>query len=293
MAGYLELRNVGKRYAGFELGPLNLSFAPGRVHGLLGPNGAGKTTLLSVVTLQAKATSGTMLHDGEPVTWGDARWKERVAYVRETPSFYSELTVTETMRFASRLYGRWDAAVASQMIARLGLPAGQRVGTLSKGTRVKLGIAAALAQRAELLILDEPTAGVDPTAREELYAILRDLRADRPELSIILSSHIFEDLEASADDLLILRHGHVVFQSTQEKLRGMSLYRLPSDLDVSYPDDVPLAWTSNGQKWVMTEAASATGHRLRATPGCVEESRGSVLAAVYRGTGQLARQEIK
>lgn len=217
---YLELRGLTKAFPDFVLGPLSTAFRPGCVHGILGPNGAGKTTLLNLVTLQSRATAGEMCHGNASVRWGDARWKGKVAYVRESPSFYDELTVEETLRLASRLYDSWDVSLAAHMGMRLGLRGQQRVRTLSKGTRVKLGLVAALASRAELLVLDEPTAGVDPTSREELHEVLRQLRRERPEVCVLLSSHIFEDLEESADEVLILRDGQVAFHASREEMRG-------------------------------------------------------------------------
>lgn len=219
-APFLELHGVTKTFPDFTLGPLSAAFRAGCVHGILGPNGAGKTTLLNLVTLQSRATAGKMCHGRAPVTWGDARWKGKVAYVREAPSFYDELTVEETLRLVSRLYDSWDGGLAAHLSMRLGLRGRQHVRTLSKGTRVKLGLVAALASRAELLVMDEPTAGVDPTSRDELHEVLRHLRRERPELCVLLSSHIFEDLEASADEVLILREGQIAFQACREEMRG-------------------------------------------------------------------------
>ena len=219
-APYLDLRGLTKAFPDFVLGPLSAAFHPGRVYGILGPNGAGKTTLLNLVTLQCRATAGAMCHEGAAVRWGDARWKGKVAYVRESPAFYDELTVGETLRLASRLYDSWDIGLAAHMSMRLGLRGQQRVRTLSKGTRVKLGLVAALASRAELLVLDEPTAGVDPTSREELHDLLRQFRRERAELCVLLSSHIFEDLEESADEVLILRDGQIAFQASREQMHG-------------------------------------------------------------------------
>lgn len=219
-APFLELRGVTKAFPDFTLGPLSATFRPGCVHGILGPNGAGKTTLLNLVTLQSRATSGEMRYRGASVVWGDAGWKGRLAYVREAPSFYDELTVEQTLRLASRLYDSWDVGLAAHLSMRLGLRGRQQVRTLSKGTRVKLGLVAALASRADLLVLDEPTAGVDPTSRDELHDVLRHLRRERPDLCVLLSSHIFEDLEASADEVLILRDGQIAFQASREEMRG-------------------------------------------------------------------------
>lgn len=291
MAPFLELRGITKSFPGFVLGPLSTKLMAGRILGVLGPNGAGKTTLLNLITLQTKSSSGELLHGGRRVAWGDARWKARFAYVREVPSFYSELTVAETLRLSARLYGQWDSDLASRMTQRLGLNARQQVSTLSKGTRVKLGIVSALAHRADVLILDEPTAGVDPTAREELHAILVELRRDRPELCVVLSSHIFEDLENSADDVIILRDGRIVFESSRECLRTMSLYRLPEAIGTPTFDEAPLTWLADGHRWVMTSPDSATGLRLRAVPGCVLEASERLLPSLYRGTSYLAEQD--
>ena len=144
----LELSDIRRRFPGFELGPLSLQLRPGRVYGLLGPNGAGKTTLLDIAALQLKPTGGTLLSGGEPVPWGSLSWKTRLSYVREVVPFYGELTVAETLRLASRLYDDWDEEQAARLVDTLGLPLDKRVELLSKGTKVKLGIASALAHRA-------------------------------------------------------------------------------------------------------------------------------------------------
>jgi ABC-type multidrug transport system ATPase subunit len=240
--------------------------------------------------MQARPSGGTIAWRGQVVRWGETGWKSRIAYVRESPSFYDELTVGQTLTLSSRLYGRWDAALAAHMAGRLGLQSDRRVATLSKGTRVKLGIVAALGHRADLLVLDEPTAGVDPSAREELHHLLADLRRERPELCVLLSSHIFEDLEASADDVLILRDGKVVFQVTREQLQTLSLYRVPSSVDIPESDDVALTWIADDMKWTITEPGSATGLRLRGMPGCVDEGSHKLLQAIYRGTGHAVAE---
>jgi ABC-2 type transport system ATP-binding protein len=287
MTPFLELRGLTKLFPGFSLGPLATTFMAGRVHGLLGPNGAGKTTLLNLLALQTRPTRGEILCRGNRVRWGDPGWKARMAYVREVPAFYAELTVAETLRLSARLYERWDAALASGMAARLGLDEDQRVGTLSKGTLVKLGIVSALGHRAELLVLDEPTAGVDPSARQELHGVLAELRCSRPDLCVLLSSHIFEDLETSADDVLILRGGKIAFRSSREELRALSLYRLPAPVYLPPCDDLKLTWLADGQIGALTQSGSALALRLRAMPGCAEEGRGGLLQAVYHGTNHI------
>jgi ABC-2 type transport system ATP-binding protein len=214
----LELTSVRKQFAGFRLGPITTAFRPGRAYGLLGPNGAGKTTLLNLIALQLRASEGTISFNGSQILWGYVAWKERFSYIRETPVFYDELSVSATMALASELYDKWDEPLATELVRRFRLDQGKVVGTLSKGNRVKLGLVLALAHRAELLLLDEPTAGLDPTARADLQAALLNLMTDMPRLALVLSSHIFEDIERVTDEIIIIRDGHLVFQGDVDSL---------------------------------------------------------------------------
>lgn len=192
----------------------SIRLAPGVANGLLGPNGAGKSTLLNSITLQLKLTAGQMFYNGATVAWGDAAWKLRWSYIRKTPAFYDELTIAQTLRLAVQLCGRWDEEFARILLDRFSLNASNNVGNLSKGSKVKLGIITALAHRTEFLILDEPTSGLDPTARAELQAVLRQLMKEQEGLCLIISSHIFDDIEQVADEVLILRNGQLVVEKS-------------------------------------------------------------------------------
>ena len=185
----LELRDLGRAFPGFQLGPLSLRLHPGQVYGLLGPNGAGKTTLLDLIASQLQATSGTLSHGGRRIRWGDRGWKARFSYIREMPSFYAELTVAQILELAGQLYPHWDPALADSLVGTFHLRPHQRVGHLSKGTRVKLGIVTALSHRAELLILDEPTAGLDPSARADRSGP-RNLDSGLSEISIVFQAAV-------------------------------------------------------------------------------------------------------
>jgi ABC-2 type transport system ATP-binding protein len=280
----LEIRDVQKSFPGFRLGPISLSLQGGVAYGLLGPNGAGKTTLLNCVTLQLKLTSGQILYKGAPILWGDTAWKVRFSYIRETPSFYDEFTVGGTLRLAGRLYGTWDEPFAQNLLDRFRLEKGRKVGTLSKGNKVKLGLVAALAHHAEVLILDEPTAGLDPTARAELQQLLRELmKADRA-LCVVISSHIFEDIEEVADEVLILRSGKLVFGAPLRDLAAMSVFRLPAATRIARSAGIQLAWRKDGFKWVVARGDSRVARELLSLPGCIEESPGATLSKIYHGT---------
>ncbi len=287
----LELVDIQRRFPGFELGPLSLKLRRGRTYGLLGPNGAGKTTLLDLVALQTRPTGGVLRTDGGLLSWGCRAWMARISYVREVVAFYDELTVAETLRLASRLYGRWDPTMAARLVDTLELPLDRRVRELSKGTKVKLGIVSALAHHADLLLLDEPTAGLDPTARAGVQAIVRDMARDHPRLCVVFSSHIFEDLEETATDLLILRNGRLVFEAPADVLATATFYRTETAGAVDPSSDVLARWRDKDMEWLAVLGGSALDAELRQRPDHVEERPSSPLAALYHGTGHRKGDE--
>ena len=282
----VELIDIRRRFPGFELGPLSLKLRPGRVYGLLGPNGAGKTTLLDIVGLQLKPTGGVLRTGGEPIGWGSLRWKKRLSYVREVVPFYSELSVAETLRFASRVYDAWDPALAARLVDTLELPLDKQVGKLSKGTKVKLGIASALAHHADLLLLDEPTSGLDPTVRADVQAIVRSLVREHPRLCVVLSSHIFEDIEETATDILMLRDGRFVFEAAADVLQASTLYRTHAAGAGEPSPDILARWTRKGEEWLLVLGGSALDTDLRQSADHVEDRPSSLLAALYHGMGR-------
>ena len=282
----VELNEIHRRFPGFELGPLCLQLRRGRIYGLLGPNGSGKTTLLDIVGVQLRPTGGTLRTGNEPIGWGSLPWKMRLSYVREVVPFYGELTVAETLRFASRVYDAWDPALAARLVDTLELPLDKPVGNLSKGTKVKLGIASALAHRADLLLLDEPTAGLDPTVRADVQAIVRSLVQEHPGLCVVLSSHIFEDIEETATDILMLRNGRLVFEAAADILKASTLYRTHAAGALEPSPDLLARWTRNDEEWLLVLGGSALDTHLRQSADHVEDRPSSLLAAVYHGTGR-------
>ena len=280
----LEVHDLGRVFPGFQLGPLSLRLHPGQVYGLLGPNGAGKTTLLDLIALQLKATTGTLTYGGRSIRWGDIAWKARFSYVREMPSFYAELTVAQTLELAGQLYNCWDHLLADTLVSRFGLRPHQRVRHLSKGTRVKLGIVTALAHRAALLILDEPTAGLDPTARADLQDTVRQLIREHPSLCVLLSSHIFEDIDESATEVLIMRRGRLVFHACTDTLHDSTLYRSEAPGAVAASPDLLLCWRRRETTWLVVRRGSPLDAELRRRPDHLTQRPTSMIAAVYHGT---------
>ena len=272
----LELNAIVKRYEFFQLGPVSLRLEAGRSYGILGPNGAGKSTLLNLIAVQARLSEGKMLWNSRPISWGDVRWKSQFAFIREVPAFYDELNIGETLNLAHRLYGQWDSDYARTLMSRFELNARQKVGKLSKGTKVKLGLVIALAYRAQVLLLDEPSSGLDPSVRSEMQRVLREIVAER-KVCLILSSHIFDDLEEAADEVIILRSGKVVLQHSLADLAEYSLFSAEASRNDSAPAEAMLRWTHRGTDFWIDRKQSYEG-----SPGINE--RPASLKDLYEGS---------
>ena len=259
----IDVRGVSKWFGNVvAVNDVSLQVYPG-ITGLLGPNGAGKTTLLDLMAVQLKPTTGTLRSAGTLIRWGDSAWKAQFSFIRELPSFYRELTVAQTLELAGQLYPRWDSVLADILVGLFRLQPHQRVGHLSKGTALKLGIVTALSHRAALLILDEPTAGLDPTARADLQDTIRSLIQARPSVCVLLSSHIFEDVEATATEILILQRGRLVFRATTETLQDSALYRSTAPEAVAASPGLLLRWRRHQTEWLLVRRGSVLDTDLR------------------------------
>ncbi|WP_214104227.1 ABC transporter ATP-binding protein [Acrocarpospora catenulata] len=206
-------RKYGKRWA---LRECTIDIPAGHVVGLVGPNGAGKTTLLKLAAGQLEPTAGgiTVL-GGRPGT--TPAQLARVGFVAQDTPVYAGLTVAEHLRLGARLNPRWDAAMARERIARLGLVPAQRAGKLSGGQRAQLALTLGLAKRPDLLILDEPVASLDPLARREFLQGLTEA-AVAHQLSVLLSSHLVSDLERICDYVIVLADSRVQLAGEVDRL---------------------------------------------------------------------------
>jgi ABC-2 type transport system ATP-binding protein len=194
---------------------ISLSIQAGSVTGLLGPSGSGKTTLIRAIAGVQIVEGGRVTVLGEPA--GEPALRPRVGYVTQAPSVYGDLTVRENLRYFGRILGVGEDRL-DEVIATVGLEAhaGQVVGTLSGGQRSRASLAAALLNRPELLLLDEPTVGLDPVLRATLWRMFGELAAQGTTL--LVSSHVMDEA-AHCEDLLLLREGRVVFEGTPGLLR--------------------------------------------------------------------------
>ena len=203
MTDALATLGLGKQYGRrLALADCTLSIPAGHIVGLVGPNGAGKTTLLHIAVGMLAPTSGTIeVLGGQPAS-GSAQLA-KVGFVAQDAPVYAGFTVADHLRFGARLNPGWDASLARDRVDALGLDLRQRAGQLSGGQRAQLALTLALAKQPELLILDEPIAGLDPLARSEFLRSLADYTAAR-QISIVMSSHLVSDLERICDYLIVL-----------------------------------------------------------------------------------------
>jgi len=218
----VEIADLRKTYGGVEaLAGLNLRVPRGAICGLLGRNGAGKTTALKALLGMVRPTSGTVKAHGlaADVPEQSLEIRRRTSFVSEDRDLYSSMSVAGIVGFAAGLYPRWRADLAAEYLRKLELPVERSVKHLSRGMRTKLAWLLALCAGAELVILDEPTAGLDPVATDELLQLLV-ARVARDGVTALLSTHQLADIEQVADHVAIIDHGRALLDAPLDDLRA-------------------------------------------------------------------------
>lgn len=190
---------------------LDLAVPRGTVYGFLGRNGAGKTTALRMIMGILRPDGGTLTLGSETVRRTTALMRRRVGYVSQQQHFYPWMRVRRLGGFVGAFYPTWDRARFGALCDQLAIGPAQRVGELSGGTRMKLAMALALAHRPPLLVLDEPTAGVDPVTRREILDLLRS-RVDTEGVTVLFSTHQISEIEDIGDQVGILHEGRIFWQ---------------------------------------------------------------------------------
>jgi len=272
-----RLSGLVKTFPGFQLGPLDLTLEPGTVLALVGPNGAGKTTTLNCMAgLIIPDEGGTEVY-GAPVHPTRTEYRRDVGYVGEESGFFQRWTVKRNLDYLARLIPSWSRDRATRLADRIALPLTTPVIKLSRGNRTKLAIVAALAHGPRLLLLDEPTAGLDPVVRAEVLDVLWEITEDG-EHAVLYSTHVLSDINRLADELVFLRDGQIVLRTGRDELserwRRVS-FRLAEN-DVELPGVVEHRWVRTEHQ-IITRDGEATIKRLSELGAeAVEVSRMSV-----------------
>ena len=217
----IEVSHLTKKYGGhLAVDDVSFTVEDGQIYGLLGPNGAGKSTIMNILTGYLSATSGQVTVAGHPLPEEADEAKACVGYLPEQPPLYPEMTVGEYLNFVAELK-KVPRAQRKEQVLRAARRTGlekvlpRLIRSLSKGYRQRVGIAAALLGTPKVIILDEPTVGLDPAQMIEIRSLIRDLGKTH---TVILSSHILSEVQSVCDRVLIIAHGKLVAQGTPEEL---------------------------------------------------------------------------
>ena len=233
--GAIHTEGLSKRYGDTcALDGLDLAVEPGEVYGYLGPNGAGKTTTIRLLLGLHRPSAGRAELFGVDAWRDPVRAHRRVGYVAAEPNLWPALTGAETLEFLARVRGSADARYRDVLVERFRLDTDKKVRALSHGNRQKVQLIAAFASRAELLILDEPTGGLDPLMEMAFRETVRE--AKQRGQAVFLSSHILTEVEAVCDRVGILREGRLVDQGTLAELRHLSAQTVEVSFDGHVPD---------------------------------------------------------
>lgn len=213
----LEIHGLCKRWPGFALQGLELTLPAGCILGLVGENGAGKSTTIRLILDMLHADDGSVSIFGEDIRRRGPLAREEIGVVLDDVGYPEALNAREIGAVLARAYRNWDAGAFAGYLRRFDLPEKKPVRQYSRGMRMKLGIAAALSHRARLLVLDEPTGGLDPLVRDEVTDLFSEFtRAE--DHAVLISSHIVSDLEKICDYIAFLHHGRLLLCEEKDRL---------------------------------------------------------------------------
>lgn len=264
----LEARNLSKHFGETKaVNDISLSVQKGEVLGFLGPNGAGKTTTMKMLTGFLAPTSGSAYICGELVTSKNEKARARIGYLPEGAPLYGEMTPRSFLTFIAETHGI-NGAEAADVIAsaasavNLDTVMDQRIETLSKGFKRRVGLAAAILHAPDVLILDEPTDGLDPNQKHEVRRLIEAMSVDR---AIIISTHILEEVDALCHRAVIINKGMIVADGKPSELRARSKYRNAVTMLVPYEIAETAASALKAIKAIDGVEAAREGDLMRLT----------------------------
>jgi ABC-2 type transport system ATP-binding protein len=269
----IEMSGVCKKYSFFSLDHVDLKVPEGQIMGLIGPNGAGKSTTIRILMGLVRQESGDVrvLGHSMPAEQVAAKWD--IGFASEDMRLYEPMTVGWHMNFIASIYPNWDAAYAQLMLKRFGLYAEQKIKELSHGQRVKATLLLMFARKPKLLVLDEPTTGLDPVARHEILRELTNVMADEGR-TVLFSSHNTQDVEQISDRITFIDRGRIIDSMDKEmyldrwrRMRlevplGIELPALPGIIDVRQEGRLAVA-TANAFDSDLASAYESSGARVQ------------------------------
>ncbi|AKG34931.1 ABC transporter ATP-binding protein [Paenibacillus durus] len=216
MSNVVEIRGVSKSFERFALNQVQFEVKKGFITGLIGPNGAGKSTLIKIMMDMVRPSSGEVRIFGSMLA-DNPGLKERIGYVSDENYFYENMTIRNMRKMIAPFYQHWDDAAFTRYLDLFELSEKSKVKDLSRGMKMKFSLAVALSHDADLLLMDEPTAGLDPVFRRELLDLLGEQILDENK-SIVFSTHNTTDLDRIADYIVFMNRGKVVFNDNKDKI---------------------------------------------------------------------------
>jgi ABC-2 type transport system ATP-binding protein len=248
------MRGISKRFPGvIALDSVNFQIGKGEVVGLVGENGAGKSTLIKHILGLWRAETGAVRVFGLDPVSDPVGVLGRIGYLSEQPDLPNWMRVGEFLRYTQAFYPKWDARYAEQLREQFGLDSASRVRVLSKGQQAKLGLLAAQAHRPDLLVLDEPSSGLDPIVRNDILAAVIRTVADEGR-TVFFSSHLLEEIERVSDHVAMLHQGKLVLCGPLEDIKAQHRrVTLRFEVPQSRPPIIPgaLGVRGTGREWTM------------------------------------------
>jgi len=214
----VAISEISRRYGNKEaLSSVTLTLEQGRVYGLVGANGAGKTTIIKHILGLLKAEEGTVRVFGMDPAENPARVLSRIGYLSEENDLPGWMRLDELVRYTRAFYPAWDEAYAEELRQKFALDSRAKIGSLSKGQKARAGLLVALAYRPELLVLDEPSSGLDPIVRRDILgAVMRTIAGEGR--TVLFSSHLLDEVEEVADHVTMISRGHIVLSDDLEAI---------------------------------------------------------------------------
>lgn len=256
----IAFRDVHKHFARLQvLNGLELAIDAGEIYGFLGRNGAGKSTAIRALLGMQPIDRGEIRLFGQPIARHRVALRQRIGYVAQEQRMHAWMTPRHLGRFLQGLYPRWDDGLYTRLLRRFELPSGRRLGSFSGGMKAQLALSVALSSQPELLVLDEPTAGMDPVARHEFFDLVRwQLR--EAGTTVFFSTHLVDEVDHLASRVGIIDHGRMIYDGTLPGLgNGMQAYLARDHVDPPLtvpPGRVLLNTTRRGRRFVVVESGT-------------------------------------